>query len=86
MGSQAKEEYFEVLLERYKDAGRREKAKMIDECRAVCGDHRKHAIRHFKGISGLIRALWRLFIGMFAYRVDFTDIATAWMEQRAVRG
>jgi hypothetical protein len=30
--------------------------------------------------------LWRLFIGMFAYRVDFTDIATAWMEQRAVRG
>lgn len=32
MSPQAKEEYFEVLVKRYKEAGRKEKTKIIDEC------------------------------------------------------
>ena len=49
MSPQAKEEYFEVLFKRYKEAGRKEKTKIIDECCAVCGYHRKHAIRRLRG-------------------------------------
>ena len=49
MSPQAKEEYFEVLFKRYKDATRREKTRIIDECCAVCGYHRKHAIRRLRG-------------------------------------
>ena len=49
MSPQAKEEYFEVLFKRYKDATRKEKTKIIDECCAVCGYHRKHAIRRLRG-------------------------------------
>jgi len=49
MSPQAKEEYFEVLFKRYKEASRNEKGKIIDECCAVCGYHRKHAIRRLRG-------------------------------------
>ncbi|MEE9911405.1 MAG: integrase [Deltaproteobacteria bacterium] len=49
MSPQAKEEYFEVLFKRYKEAGREEKTKIIDECCKVCGYHRKHAIRRLRG-------------------------------------
>lgn len=53
MSPQAKEEYFEVLSKRYKDATRKEKTKIIDECCAVCGYHRKHAIRRLRGYKRL---------------------------------
>ena len=49
MSPQAKEEYFEVLFKRYKEASRKERTKIIDECCAVCGYHRKHAIRRLRG-------------------------------------
>jgi len=47
--STVKEEYFEVLHKRYKGASRKEKTIIIDECCAICGYHRKHAIRRLKG-------------------------------------
>ena len=37
LSPQAKEEYFEVLYKRYKEACRKEKTVMISECCAVCG-------------------------------------------------
>jgi len=49
MSPQSKEEYFEVLFKRYKEAIRKEKTKIIDECCKVCGYHRKHAIRRLRG-------------------------------------
>ncbi len=49
MSPKSKEEYFEVLYKRYKEASRREKTVIIDECCAVCGYHRKHAIRCLRG-------------------------------------
>ena len=49
MSPQAKEEYFEVLYKRYKEASHKEKTVIINECRAVCGYHRKHAIRKLRG-------------------------------------
>ena len=52
MSPQAKEEYYEVLYKRYKEASRKEKTVIIDECCAVCDYHRKHAIRCLRGVSG----------------------------------
>ena len=49
MSPQSKEEYFEVLYKRYKEASRKEKTVIINECCAVCGYHRKHAIRRLRG-------------------------------------
>jgi hypothetical protein len=49
MRPQSKEEYFEVLYKRYKEATRKEKTVIITECCAVCGYHRKHAIRRLRG-------------------------------------
>lgn len=49
MSPQSKEEYFEVLYKRYKEATRKEKTVIITECCAVCGYHRKHAIRRLRG-------------------------------------
>ena len=40
MSPQAKEEYFEVLFKRYKEASRKEKTNIIDECCATCGYYR----------------------------------------------
>ena len=37
MSPKSKEEYFEVLYKRYKEATRKEKTIIIDECCAVCG-------------------------------------------------
>lgn len=42
-----KREYFEVIYKRYGEASRKEKTVIIDECCAVCGYHRKHAIAQF---------------------------------------
>jgi hypothetical protein len=49
MSPKSKEEYFAVLFKRYKGASRKEKTVIIDECCAVCGYHRKHAIRRLRG-------------------------------------
>jgi hypothetical protein len=45
MGKQAKRAYLEAIIERYRKADRAGKAKMLDEFCAVCGYHRKYAIR-----------------------------------------
>lgn len=49
MSPLAKEECFEILFKRDKEAGRKEKTKIIDECCVICGGHRWHAIRCLKG-------------------------------------
>jgi hypothetical protein len=49
MSPKSKQEYFEALHKRYKGASRKEKTIIIDECCAICGYHRKHAIRRLKG-------------------------------------
>jgi hypothetical protein len=45
MVSQSKREYLARIKDRYRHAGRRGKARILDEFCAVCGHHRKHAIR-----------------------------------------
>ena len=55
MSPKSKEEYFEVLYKRYKEATRKEKTIIIDECCAVCGYHRKHAIRRLRGYKRFIK-------------------------------
>ena len=42
--STIEERDFELRYKRYKEASRKEKTVIIDECCAVCGYHRKHAI------------------------------------------
>ena len=49
MSPKSKQEYFEALHRHYKEASRKEKTIIIDECCAICGYHRKHAIRRFRG-------------------------------------
>ena len=48
MSPQSKQEYFEALYKRYKGASRKEKTIIIDECCAIFGYNRKHAIRRLK--------------------------------------
>lgn len=45
MGEQAKRAYLEAIMGRYRKADRAGKAKILDEFCAVCGYHRKYAIR-----------------------------------------
>lgn len=45
MSSRSKREYLEAIYLRYKRAGRKGKAVILDEFCATCGYHRKHAIR-----------------------------------------
>ena len=45
MVSQSKREYLARIKDRYRHAGRQGKARILDEFCAVCGHHRKHAIR-----------------------------------------
>lgn len=45
MVSQSKREYLAKIKDRYRHAGRRGKSRILDEFCAVCGHHRKHAIR-----------------------------------------
>ena len=49
MSPKSKQEYFEAIHKRYKEASRKEKTIIIDECCAICGYHRKHAIRRLRG-------------------------------------
>lgn len=45
LGKQARSEVLEVLRERYRNAGKLDKGKILDEFVAVAGCHRKHAVR-----------------------------------------
>ena len=45
MGTQSRREYLESIRARYQRVGRQFKSKILDEFCAVCGYHRKHAIR-----------------------------------------
>ena len=45
MGKQARQAYLEAIRGRYRKADRASKAKILDEFCAVCGYHRKYAIR-----------------------------------------
>lgn len=45
MVSQSKREYLAKIKDRYRHAGKRWKTSILDEFCAVCGHHRKHAIR-----------------------------------------
>ncbi|MCE9615855.1 MAG: transposase family protein [Lentisphaerae bacterium] len=45
MVNQSKREYLARIKDRYRHAGRKGKARILDEFCAVCGHHRKHAIR-----------------------------------------
>ena len=49
MSQKSKKEYLERIYERYQRAGRKHKRKILDEFCAVCGHHRKHAIRLLRG-------------------------------------
>ena len=62
MGKQAKRAYLEAIMGRYRKADRAGKAKILDEFCAVCGYHRKYAIRLLNGQSRQIKLrgeLWR---------------------------
>ena len=45
MVGQSKREYRARIKDRYRHAGRKGKSRILDEFCAVCGHHRKHAIR-----------------------------------------
>ena len=45
MVNQSKREYLARIKDRYRHVGRHGKARILDEFCAVCGHHRKHAIR-----------------------------------------
>jgi len=45
MGSNSKREYLHAIHARYQRVGRQFKSKILDEFCAVCGHHRKHALR-----------------------------------------
>jgi hypothetical protein len=45
MGPNARREYLEKIRARYRKAGRADKSRILDEFCAICGHHRKHAIR-----------------------------------------
>jgi hypothetical protein len=43
--SKSKREYLAKIKDRYRHAGRKGKARILDEFCEICGHHRKHAIR-----------------------------------------
>jgi hypothetical protein len=47
----ARREVLAVVAERYRSAGRREKARILDELTATTGWHRKHAVRALAGMA-----------------------------------
>jgi len=49
MSPRSRREYLEALVLRYKRADRAGKSRILDEFCATCGQHRKHAIRLFRG-------------------------------------
>jgi len=55
MSPRSKREYVEAIFLRYKKASRKEKTTILDEFCAVCGYHRKHAIRLLRGYKRFTR-------------------------------
>ena len=51
MVSESKREYLANIKDRYRHAGRKAKSRILDEFCAVCGHHRKHAIRLLSNIG-----------------------------------
>ena len=49
VSARAKREYVQAIYQRYRDAGRPEKRRILDEFCQVVGYHRKHAIRVLNG-------------------------------------
>ena len=45
MSPVSRKEYVQAIVERYRQAGRQEKRRILDEFCRICGYHRKHAIR-----------------------------------------
>jgi len=45
MGIKSRREYLQTIIDRYQRVGRKFKSKILDEFCAVCGYHRKHALR-----------------------------------------
>ena len=58
MSVQAKREYLQAMVMRYRQATRREKQRLLDECCRVTGYHRKYVVRRLNGpgLSGPPRA------------------------------
>ena len=54
MSVQAKREYLQAMVMRYRQATRREKQRLLDECCRVTGYHRKYVVRRLNrpGLSG----------------------------------
>lgn len=55
MSPRSKREYVEAIFLRYKKACRKERTTILDEFCAVCGYHRKHAIRLLRGYKRFTR-------------------------------
>ncbi len=53
ISKQARGEIIEAVRQRYREASKREKTKILDEFVAVAGCHRKHAVRLLKSNCGL---------------------------------
>jgi hypothetical protein len=51
MSPRSKREYVEAIFLRYNKASRKEKTTILDQFCAVCGYHRKHAIRLLRGFK-----------------------------------
>lgn len=55
MSPRSKREYIETLFLRYKQASRTMKTRILDECCATCGYHRKYAIMVLRGFRRFTR-------------------------------
>ena len=51
MSPRAKHEYLEAVVQRYRNADRAGKSRILDEFCTTCGHHRKHAIRLLRGFK-----------------------------------
>ncbi|MBI3629059.1 MAG: hypothetical protein HY217_05680 [Candidatus Rokubacteria bacterium] len=49
MSAEARREYFKAIYPRYRQAGRREKSRILDEFCRVAGYRRKYAVRLLNG-------------------------------------
>lgn len=55
MSRRAPWDYLHVIYQRYRQASRAEKSRLLDECGHVCGDHRKSAVRLLNGPPPVLR-------------------------------
>ncbi len=56
MSPVSRKEYVQAIVERYHQAGRKEKQRILDECCRICRYHRKHAIRKLRQAAQRQRA------------------------------